>query len=309
MSLHNAYLNLPVGVLGGGGFIGGEVAAQLQQAGACVYSIGGLGAAPTVPKKLRGRITSDLIQLIPDRPAVLFHLAGGASVARSVENPMHEFDLTVQGTLEVLEYIRTRNPNCRLVYVSSAAVYGDTGGTMAENSAMRPASPYGMHKLLAEQQCIFYARAYDLKVTIVRPFSVYGPGLRKQLLWDALNKADQGICTFWGSGAEVRDWVYVADLARLLLQVGCERIRSPSTQPIDAGTGIGTSVKEVLTRLLALYKPEAKPQFLGSERSGDPHELVAHRVRPEVSEILGEVGLDEGLSRYVAWYRQRDLPC
>jgi UDP-glucose 4-epimerase len=59
---------------------------------------------------------------------------------------------------------------------------------------------------------------YQTRSVILRPFSVYGPGLRKQLLWDAMQKADRGAFEFFGSGRELRDWVYVSDLVECLLK-------------------------------------------------------------------------------------------
>jgi UDP-glucose 4-epimerase len=119
-----------------------------------------------------------------------------------------------------------------------------------------------------------------------------------------LNKADRGNAEFFGTGAEVRDWVYVSDLAHLLLEVGIGRLAAPVDAPLDAGTSIGVSVEQILTRLLGLYTPGVTPHFFGAANTGNPDVLVAVDAPPEVKQILSRVSLDEGLRRYVAWYRQ-----
>jgi UDP-glucose 4-epimerase len=252
-----------------------------------------------------GRISAGLFAEVPELPEFVFHLAGGASVGQSTKDPRRDFDLTVSSTVEVLEYLRAHNPAAHLVYISSAAVYGGTDpGVPGAQRARTPVSHYGMHKKIAEDLCSFYAEKYRLRISIVRPFSVYGPGLRKQLLWDALNKADRGNTEFFGTGTEVRDWVYVSDLANLLLEVGLGRLAASVDAPLDAGTSTGVSVEQILTRLLGLYKPGLAPRFLGAANTGNPDVLVAPNAQPDVKQILSRVSLDEGLQRYVAWYRQ-----
>ncbi len=118
-------------------------------------------------------------------PDAVIHLAGGSLVGPSIANPGEDFRRTVQAMQHLLEWLRLANPAARVVVASSAAVYGD--GHMqpiSETAAYAPTSPYGTHKAMAEMLCRSYGRQYGMQIALVRLFSVYGPGLRKQLIWD-----------------------------------------------------------------------------------------------------------------------------
>lgn len=152
-----------------------------------------------------------------DKPDVIVHCAGGASVGFSVEHPAADFDMTVRTTSHVLEFIRLHSPATRLVYPSSAAVYGQVKNLpITEDTPLNPMSPYGLHKQMAESLCQLYSLQFGVLSAVVRLFSIYGNGLHKQLLWDACQKFSSGKNIFFGTGKEVRDWLHVEDAARLL---------------------------------------------------------------------------------------------
>ena len=131
-----------------------------------------------------------------------------------------------------------RRHKLRLIVASSAAVYGaDHGGPIAENAGLVPMSPYGQHKLMMEQLCRSYATTFGIRSTVARLFSVYGPRLRKQLLWDICSRLQQDGRTLdlGGTGAEVRDWTDVRDVARLLACIA-EQPQQEAFRVINGGS-------------------------------------------------------------------------
>lgn len=235
---------------------------------------------------------------------VIVHCAGGASVEYSVEHPRQDFSMTVDSASCVLEFLRLRCPECRLVYPSSAAVYGQTKAVpISESTTFNPVSPYGVHKSLVETLCRMYASRYGLSISIVRLFSIYGKGLRKQLLWDACNKFSQDNAEFFGSGEEVRDWLHVTDAAKLLFLA--HRHASNKCPVVNGGAGVGVMVKDVVRFLASVWEVQKEPVFTSVRRTGDPDVLLADSSLAESWGWKPSVGWQKGVAEYVRWCKRQ----
>ena len=303
-------------ITGAHGFIGRYLARCLQARGYQVAGIGH-GAWPEAEAAqwglsswLNGEISaSNLGQMRKSLglPDVVFHLAGGSSVGAAIANPHEDFTRTVVSTAELLEWLRQHSPNTRLVAVSSAAVYGSShSGPIPENARLSPFSPYGAHKLMMEELCRSYAANFGLKLALPRLFSVYGSGLKKQLLWDLCGKfAAGGQIELGGSGDELRDWIDVRDVVQALEQVG--KLASKQAPVINLASGSGTAVREIAALVSAQWAdPESasrKATFSGRSRPGDPFSLVADVSKMRACGIENPISVAQGVTEYVAWYR------
>ena len=135
-------------------------------------------------------------------------------------------------------------------------------------SPLRPTSPYGVHKKMAEDLCRSYAQHFGARIALVRLFSVYGIGIRKQLLWDACSKLCQGIVDFNGTGNETRDWLHVNDAA-LLITIA-EKHAAAACPVVNGGEGRAVSICEVVELLASRINGALSPVFSGLQRPGDP---------------------------------------
>lgn len=292
---------------GGGGFIGSHLVSRLVHHGAHVFALGSSrdhAAMIDGAHYVFGDISRDTLETVEFVPEIVFHLAGGASVSQSAANPTVDFLKTVFSTVVLLDFLRRYWSGAKLVYVSSAAIYGEAFPKKASHDlTCLPISPYGVHKRQVEFLLLDHARIYRTCSAILRPFSVYGPGLRKQLLWDAMQNADQGRFEFFGSGGELRDWVYVEDLIECLLRVS--EYASPEVPVFNAGTCHAVSVREVVLKLFSIAGITREPVFVGRQKEGDPDRLVADDSAESTFGPLFRTSLDEGLTAYVNWYRGR----
>lgn len=305
-------------ITGANGFIGKYLTRELTQRGLAVHGLG--HGALEEPEKhylgirnwLNGEIESANLNALAVRaglPSVVFHLAGGSSVGVSIAQPYEDFSRTVATGARLLEWLRTTAPECHLVVVSSAAVYGAAHEErILESATTEPVSPYGQHKLIVEQLSRSYATTFGVQSTVVRLFSVYGANLRKQLLWDICMRLREGVgsLTLGGTGREQRDWTEVRDVARLLARVGCNP-PDQAVEIINGGSGIATSVADIARYVMHGWGLHIPLEFSGVARPGDPLCLVADPSRLNALSFEWEIAVRTGIADYVAWFKEQFL--
>ena len=296
-------------VTGAGGFTGGAVAAGLRRAGWRVVCLGHPAHHPGSDAEapfVQGDIDLGLLAgaaALFGPPQLVFHAAGAASVGASIADPARDRDRTIGSLEPVLAYLRTDSPEARLIYPSSAAIYGDAGeGPIAEAATPAPASPYGRHKLEAERLIQTEHARRGLDAVIIRFFSAYGPGLRKQLLWELASRlaASPAAVELGGTGEEARDFLFIDDAVDLVLHLAAS---DQAPRVVNGGVGEAVTVRRVAETLRDAMGSGTTITFSGAARAGDPKSLVAD---PAVSMAVGfrpSVPLAEGVGRLARWVR------
>jgi len=296
-------------ITGAYGFIGRHLARHYAGAGASVVGIGhGTWSREQwqrwgLAEWHAADVTRDSLRTYGGSPDVIVHCAGGGSVAYSLDRPYEDFERSAVTAAAVLEFARVHAPSARLVLPSSAGVYGATrASSIPESTVQRPVSPYGLHKQVAESLFRSHGRQYGLRTAIVRLFSVYGSGLRKQLLWDACNRDPVAGRPFHGTGNEQRDWLHVRDAAALLA-IAAERA-STRCPAVNGGTGAGVTVRDMLEHLWSCLERPGAPAFSGAARKGDPARYVADVARAQAWGWRAEVAWRDGVAEYARWFRE-----
>jgi len=247
-------------------------------------------------------ITLKSLNTYVQQPDVVVHCAGSGSVGYSLTHPMQDFKRTVSTSLTMLEFLRVHSPQTAFIYPSSAAVYGSVKALpIVESAPLNPMSPYGVNKKIVEELIRSYAKHFSLPVAISRFFSLYGPGLRKQLLWDACTKIERGAFDFYGTGREVRDWLHVQDASRLLLTLSS--LASSPAVIVNGGTGTGTTVNEIITTLIRKMNKQGSPRFSKIQKPGDPPGYIADIKKATGYGWKPEISIEYGTDEYINWYR------
>ena len=296
-------------ITGGRGFLGRATARAFKQRG---YRVVGLGHGEWSPGEALehgfdawhpAEVSLAALSALTERFDLVVHCAAASSVPFSLEQPHAAFRMTVQCTVDLLEYLRISGSKALVLYPSSAAVYGATDDRpLRESDQPNPVSPYGFHKRMVEELLACYAAHFGVRAAVIRFFSIYGAGLARQLLWDACTKltSAQGPVTFWGTGEETRDWIHVDDAAALIARV------SETGSPFSIVNGAGgerITVRTALHMLRDALGVDAPIDFNGVIKAGDPRFYHADVTRARLLGAQPSVSLADGLSLYAQWFK------
>jgi UDP-glucuronate 4-epimerase len=245
------------------------------------------------------------------RPEAVVHLAAKAGVRPSIAEPEAYYDINVMGTVRLLDAMR-RSDVGALVFASSSSVYGAKSDDrpFSENDvADRPISPYAATKRAGELLCHAYHRLHGLSCYSLRFFTVYGPRQRPDL---AIHKFTRALAngdpiSVYGDGGALRDYTYVDDtvdgVCRTLYNV-CDRSAGPVNQVLNLGAGRMVSVNELVELLAGTMGVEPNIERAPAQPGDVPRTWADISRAREVIGYEPKVSIKEGLSRFVAWYRE-----
>ena len=288
-------------VTGATGFIGAHVCRRLGEAGAQVH---GVGRRPTAQISGMARYhAGDLADasfvervLEEARPRCVFHLASHVVGARDLDQVASTLRDGLIATVNILT-AAVRHGGPRVVLA------GSLEEPEPEGEPLVPSSPYAAAKLAGSAYARMFHALYELPVVHARIFMVYGPGqrdLRKLIPYTILSLL-RGEAPRVSSGDRLVDWIYVDDVAQGLLRLG-ETV-GVEGQRVDLGTGVLTSVRDVVLQIARLVRPDIEPEF--GAVAARPMEQVRRADVAAAEHAMGwspGCSLAEGLARTVDWY-------
>ncbi len=310
-------------VTGGAGFIGSALVDRLVARGDDVLIIDDLstgsadnladaraGGSGTVELAVADIGETGAAELVAGhRPDVVFHLAAQADVRLSVDAPVADARTNVIGLLRVLDGALAGGAR-KVVFASSGGtIYGEADPALLpfdEDTPQRPLSPYGVAKLAGGLYLDVYGALHGLAGTTLALANVYGPrqdpnGEAGVVAIFAGRLLSGRPCIVFGAGEQIRDFVYVADVADALL-AAAERADG---QLLNIGTGVGTSVNDLYRTMAAIVGGPDDPER-GSARPGELDRSILDATR-----AAGELGwrpvtgLDDGLQATLDWFSDR----
>ena len=240
----------------------------------------------------------------------VFDLAAQVSYVHSNRDPLLDLDINCRGHLVVLEACRQFNPRAKVIFSSSRFVYGATQyNPVDENHPTNCASIYGIHKLTVEKYCDFYHAAFNLDTACIRIANPYGP--RQQMKHNAYGIVNWFIrlamegkpLTIYGDGKQVRDYIFVEDVAAGLLAVAL----SPATtgKIYNLGSGVGTAFRTMVKKIAdGIPNTEVREVQWPSDRyfveTGD-YVSDLSRIKSDTG-WTPKVSFDDGIEQTIAFY-------
>lgn len=220
-----------------------------------------------------------------ERADTCIHLAAKTSVADSIKNPDETMDINVNGTLNVLEACYNSHVS-NFIFTSSAAVYGKVSELpIAEYHTLRPLSPYGKSKMLAEQHIFSYNKSKKIQNAILlRIFNVYGTGQANEtdVITRFISRLSKGLPpVIYGAGKHTRDFISVDDvvdgilLSITLMEELENNIDNDLSSPLvfNMGTGRPTSTNELAQKMIQIFGLDLQPIY---EEGRDDKRVILH---------------------------------
>lgn len=315
---------MPILITGGAGFIGSHLATIISQRGddsiVCLDNFNDYydpklkrdNAARIAQLKNVEVVEGDFCDfefansLFADRKFDhVVHLGAYAGVRISVERPAIYQQTNVGGTLALLEAARN-HPVSRFVFASSSTVYGTGAGIPFDEDAPLgiPASPYGATKRAGELMCFTYQALHDVPAVCVRPFSVYGPGLRPDLALTIFTAAvEEGRkLPLFGDGSVKRDFTHVSDICAGLMSA--MTAKDAVGEAINLGHSEPVAMKDIISMIESSLGKKANIDYLPERPEDLP---ITFAKLDKAKRILGyapKVPIADGIQEFCDWYRE-----
>lgn len=256
-------------ITGGNGFIGRHLSKYLQKK---------FGVISLNSETIDVTSIQDIELLDGKNIKHIVHLAGKTFVPESWEKPHAFFETNILGTLNILEYCRKNKTD--MTYIS-AYTYGNVGSNpIAEITEAHPNNPYAESKYIAEELCRFYFQYFDVNITVLRLFNVYGAGQSDKFLIPYIIKQAKGDSDniYVQNLQSQRDYVYIDDVCRAI-EISIEKTKG--FHMFNVASGRAYSVKEVIEyvqSILKIDKPVICKKFIRKN---------------EINNVVADIGLIE----------------
>jgi len=311
---------LKVLVTGGAGFIGSHLVDALIQEGCFVRVIDNLtnGKSENLRQHKDNNnfkfILGDIVDPLDVTKAVegidtVFHLAC-LGVRHSIKHPFENHRINAEGTLLVLQESYKAGVK-KFIYCSSSEVYGTAEYVpMPEKHPTNPCTIYGASKLAGEAYTRAYYKTYGLKTVIIRPFNTYGPrshheGDAGEMIPKSIVRAFNGQpILIFGDGSQRRDYTYVEDIARGIIEAAkCENITGLT---FNIGSNSEISIQQIAEKLLEMIgNSSSKIEYI-KNRPGDVLRLYADSTAfREITNWNPKVSFEGGLLKTIKWFKSR----
>jgi len=314
-------------VIGGAGFIGGFVVAELLKEPVkevIIYDNFSRGKMENIEESLKDPRCSiypyggdireiDVLDTAMEGIDYVFHLAA-MWLLHCKDYPRTAFDVNIAGTFNVLESC-VKHKVKKLIYSSSASVYGDAVEVpMTEEHPFNNRNFYGATKISGEAMCTAFNDRYGLNVIGLRYMNVYGPGQDQHAVYSGvvpimLNKIEAGESpTINGDGSQAYDFIYVEDVARANIAA---LKADKEFGYYNVGTEVQTTIKELCDTILELKNSNLEVTYVPYSED-DARQLVQNRIgsAKKAKEELGfeyKYSLREGLSKLIEWRKEKGI--
>jgi UDP-glucose 4-epimerase len=230
---------------------------------------------------------------------IIIHLASKSFVPASFLDPLSFYNNNISSTLNILE--KAKLDGSRIIFFSTY-VYGKPSYLpIDENHVKSPLNPYTQSKVICEELCEAYHRDFGVPVTIFRPFNIYGPGQDSSFFIPTIINQLNGDKIELNDSRPKRDFIYIDDVIEAVLKSIISDSNGLSIY--NLGTGVSTSVADIVNMIVSLSHSKASVVFSNTIRQGEILDTVADISKTETElKWSPQIPLDKGLKATIDYF-------
>jgi len=294
-------------ITGSKGYIGKQIAKKLSNLNFNVYGIG-RGEWKKIDyqkcgykKNINGNISEKNLSKYKIEFDLIIHCAGSGLVGF---NKKIDYSNNVSSTKYLIKYIKKYQKNIKLIFMSSYSVYGNNyKNQITESFKLNPKSVYALNKKKAEDLLLKSSIENNFKLIILRIASLYGRGLKKQLIYDACKKFYSNDAKFYGTGNEKRDFIHISDLIKVVIYF-C-RNNFTNINIINCGSGKSYKIKKVLEIISNKLKFKNKIKFSKKKLNTNPLNLILNIDKLKNLKLRPNKKFEVGVNDYINWFKKQ----
>lgn len=279
-------------ITGVNGFVGSQIKKYYSKNGNILIGVDSKNFKNKFKHLIRKKTDFDLI----------FHCAGSGIVGIKKLSYKIHYNKNYASTIQLINFIKKSNlKNCKIIFFSSQAVYAKSEKKIKENYKIFPSSYYGKTKLMAEKKLI---KIKNNSIIILRLFSIYGKGLKKQIMWDTCKKFKNKKNNFFGNGEEIRDFLNIKDLMILLKKIVNSKFQ-PGFNIYNVGSGKGTKIRKIIDLIKSNFKIGKKIIFNDIKNSSENRNFISSNIKVEKKfSWRPKTILKKEILIYVKWFKK-----
>ena len=245
----------------------------------------------------------DVVNEVVRGKDVVIHLAAHTRVIDSIEDPETNFEINTRGTFNVLDAMRLHGVESIVNASTGGAILGEVKPPVNEDIPPQPAAPYGASKLAAEGYCSAYSQSYGIKAVSLRFSNLYGPYSRNKgsvvaaFIRDISEKES---VTVYGDGSQTRDYLYVEDLAKGMMQA----IESGVSGVFQMGSGTPTTINELLNIFRDVVDTHFEVEYRDFRAGELKHTYCDISKAKRAFGYQPSTGLSVGIKKTWDWFRK-----
>ncbi len=279
-------------ITGINGYIGSQLKKYFLEKKYKIYGISSKSKKSDYNKLIKKKI----------KPNAIIHCAGSGLVAINKYSHKIHKNKNYGSTKELLNFIKKSNlKNSNIIFLSSQAVYGKVSTSkISERNYVAPISSYGKTKLLAEKELKKIKNNY---VIILRLFSIYGIGLKKQIIWDACKNFKLKKPIFRGTGLEKRDFLNIKDFTRLISII--IKTKNEKYSIYNVGSGSGTLILKLLIKIKKELKNKKKIVFTGKSNKAEKQNFISSNTKVQkYFNWKPKIKMSKEIQKYTNWFKE-----